>query len=430
MKISNQKFTILFLFISFITLVHAAEPKVKVTVTANHSDWVYQLGEKPTFKMVITQNGQPMKNVQVRYEIGPEKMPSTVKESKLLKEGELAVEANALTTPGFLRCTVSTEFENVKYEGLATAAFVPEQIQPTTTSPSDFKTFWDNGIAANAKIPMDAKMELLPSQCNDKVNVYMASIQNCAIGMRVYGILCVPKAPGKYPAVLQVPGAGVRPYKGDRSLAEKGVITFQIGIHGVPVNLDSVVYANLRFGALVGYPSFNMDNKESYYYKHVYLGCLRANDFICSLPEFDGVNLMVAGGSQGGALSIVTAALDPRVKALSALYPALCDLNGYQNGRAGGWPHLFTRPENLSKEKIETSRYYDVVNFSKLIKVPGFYSFGFNDVTCPPTSIYSALNSINAPKKVYIVKEAGHVGTTEQYSKVSEFVLQELHVVK
>jgi cephalosporin-C deacetylase len=173
-----------------------------------------------------------------------------------------------------------------------------------------------------------------------------------------------------------------------------------------------------------------MDNRDHYYYNHVYLGCLRANDFICSLPEFDGVNLMVAGGSQGGALSIITAALDPRVKALSALYPALCDLNGYQNARAGGWPHLFSKPENLSKEKIETSRYYDVVNFAKFINVPGFYSFGFNDVTCPPTSIYSALNSIKAPKSVFIVKEAGHVGTTEQYKKVTDFVLQELHVVQ
>ena len=430
MKIS--KFRIVYLslfFFTFYSLLQAAEPKIKVAVTADHSDWVYKLNEKPKFKIRVTQNGQTMNDVIIQYEIGHEKMKPIVKETKQLKNGELELEVNGMDTPGFLRCRVNAEFEHIKYEGLATAAFSPEKIQPTTSMPEDFKSFWEKSIVANGKIPMDVKMELLSAQSNEKVNVFHVNIQNGSLGMRVYGILCVPKAPGKYPAVLQVPGAGVRPYKGDLRLAEQGVITFQIGIHGIPVNLDSVVYANLKFGALVGYPGFNLENRDSYYYKHVFLGCLRANDFLCSLPEYDGVNLAVMGGSQGGALSIVTAALDTRVKALSCLYPALCDVNGYQYGRAGGWPHLFNNPENRTKEKVETSRYYDVVNFAKLLTAPGFYSFGFNDETCPPTSIYSAYNSITAHKEIYIVKEAGHAGQSEQYKRANEFILQHTMLV-
>lgn len=52
--------------------------------------------------------------------------------------------------------------------------------------------------------------------------------------------------------------------------------------------------------------------------------------------------------------------------------------------------------KSLSQEndKIETSKYYDVVNFARLIKVPGLYSWGYNDATCPPTSTYSAYNVI------------------------------------
>jgi cephalosporin-C deacetylase-like acetyl esterase len=46
-----------------------------------------------------------------------------------------------------------------------------------------------------------------------------------------------------------------------------------------------------------------MDNKDRYYYKRAYLGCVRANEFYNSLPQFDGQNLAVTGGSQGGALS-------------------------------------------------------------------------------------------------------------------------------
>jgi cephalosporin-C deacetylase-like acetyl esterase len=82
--------------------------------------------------------------------------------------------------------------------------------------------------------------------------------------------------------------------------------------------------------------NFNLDDRNRFYYKRVYLGCVRANDFIFSLPQFDGVNLAVTGGSQGGALSIITAGLDPRVKHLAAYYPALSDVTGYLKGRAGG----------------------------------------------------------------------------------------------
>ena len=67
----------------------------------------------------------------------------------------------------------------------------------------------------------------------------------------------------------------------------------------------------------------------------MYLGCVRANDFLMTRKRFDGKTLGVTGGSQGGALSIITAGLDPRVKLLAAYYPALADVTGYLNGRAG-----------------------------------------------------------------------------------------------
>ena len=108
---------------------------------------------------------------------------------------------------------------------------------------------------------------------------------------RLYGILCVPKAPGKYPALLNVPGAGVYPFYGDVVNAEKDIITLSIGIHGIPVNTDAEIYSNLNAGALSGYYVYNLDNKDRYYYKRVYPGCVRAVDFIFSLPEFDGSNM-------------------------------------------------------------------------------------------------------------------------------------------
>ena len=195
------------------------------------------------------------------------------------------------------------------------------------------------------------------------------------------------------------------------------MITFAIGIHGIPQTLPDDLYPNLSKGVLDDYAFYHLDDKDCYYYRRVYTGCVRALDFLCSLPEYDGENLGVIGGSQGGALAIVTAGLDTRVKALVAFYPALCDLTGYLHGRAGGWPAMFApQNQNLNNkpEKVATSRYYDVVNFARFIKAPGYYSWGYNDPTCPPTSTYSAYNVITAPKQLFIAHDTGHWRTKEQ----------------
>ena len=71
-------------------------------------------------------------------------------------------------------------------------------------------------------------------------------------------------------------------------------------------------------------------------------------------------------------------------------------------------------PYHAKNDKIETSKYYDVVNFARLLKVPGYYSWGFNDVTCPPTSIYAAYNVIRAPKRLFLAQDTGHWTYPEQ----------------
>ncbi len=370
-----------------------------------------------------------LRNTVVKYEVGPEKMEAIKKDSLAIANGTLNVEGGTMKTPGFLRCTVTAMVNGKAYRGLATAAFNPMQIEPTVENPSDFNSYWNNAKAELAAIPVDARMTLLPERCTENVNVYHVNLQNYKVGTRLYGILCVPKKEGKYPALLQVPGAGIRPYSGDIANAEKGVITFQIGIHGIPVDMDASVYNNLAAGALANYWNINLDDKDRYYYKRVYVGCVRANDFLTSLPQYDGKNLGVIGGSQGGALSIVTAALDSRVKFLASYYPALSDVTGYLKGRAGGWPHLFAKNNlsfNNTKEKINTAGYYDVVNFARQLKVPGIYTLGFNDETCPPTSMFAAYNVIGAPKELFIVPETGHWTFPEQREKLNAWIINKL----
>ena len=432
MKNSKSAFFLLFLMLfAGATMAQPVEQNVKVIIGPDHSNWVYKVGEMVKFNVSVLQYGNPLKNVKVVYELGPEKMNPEKRDSMQLSNGLTTIAAGTMKTPGFYRCVVTAEVNGKKYSSLATVGFDPEQIKPAAVSPNDFVQFWNNAKADLAKIPMDARMTLLPERSTEKVNVYHVNIQNFRLGSRLYGILCVPKKPGKYPALLRVPGAGIRPYNGDVATAEKGVITLEIGIHGVPVTMDPSVYANLGVGALSGYQAFNLEDRDRYYYKRVYMGCVRANDFLTSLPEFDGSTLGVTGGSQGGALSIVTAALDSRVKFLGAYYPALSDLTGFMIGRAGGWPHLFNKDNvntGSTPDKVKTTGYYDVVNFARLLKVPGMYSWGFNDVTCPPTSMYASYNVITAPKSLFLALETGHWMYPEQRENMDKWLQQQLKV--
>lgn len=402
---------------------------LQVRVSTDRPDWRYEPGQPVRFRIIALQDGHPVSGVKVNYRIGPEMVAARIDQTATLTADGLTVEGGTLNEPGFLRCIATVDQNGKTYRGLATAAFQPEKIQPTQQDPPDFDQFWATAKAALAKLPIDAKITPLPDYGNAAADCYHVNLQN--VGMsnapsRFYGVLCQPKAPGKYPALLSVPGAGVRPYRGLAEVAARGFLTLQVGIHGIPVTMDQSVYDSLGAGALANYNTFGLDNRDRYYYRRVYLGCVRANDFLTTRPKWDGVNLAVTGGSQGGALSIVTAALDPRVRGLAAYYPALSDVTGYLQNRAGGWPHMFRATEGVlshrSPDKIETTRYYDVVNFARRIKVPGLYSWGFNDETCPPTSMYSAYNVIPGRKKLLLALETGHNNVPEQVALVQAWL--------
>lgn len=399
-----------------------AERLIKVLVSPNHANWLFNPGEKVKFDIKVLKNNIPIAGAEIRYSISEDMMNPHKEGMVQTKEGTAILDAGTMKKPGFLRCQAYVRYEGNEYRGVSTVGFNPEKLEPATSLPEDFLSFWNTAKSKAAKVPMDVQMTLVPERCTEKVNVYHVNIQSYESYSRLYGMLTMPKTEGKYPAVLKLPGAGIRSYTGDVEHAANGMIIFEIGIHGIPVNMSGSVYTNLYMGALKGYHTFNLDNRDKYYYKRVYLGCVRAIDFLFSLPQFDGENLVSFGGSQGGALSIVTAGLDARVKGLVAFYPALSDMAGYMHGRAGGWPHMFDKKENQTVEKENTARYYDVVNFARQLRVPGFYTFGYNDMVCPPTTTYSVYNVIEAPKQLLVSEETAHYAYPEQWTAAWQWV--------
>ena len=401
---------IIFMAVMVSGYAQPARQYVTVVVSPDHADWVYKPGEEAHFTLYAIKDNVKLQGVTLQYEYGPEKLPAVFKGSvKTGKNGEATIKVPGAKAPGFVTVKASVELPSGNYSGYTTIGFDPYSIKPTTTLPDDFRSYWDDVLKKASEVPMDIRMTFSPEKSNDKADVYYVRVQSYRRGNYVYGVLTIPKGEGPFPAVLRLPGASVRGFSGPNPLAYEGMIVFEIGIHGIPVDQSPEIYSALQSGSLAGYAAMGLDNRDTFYYKKVYVGCVRAVDFLFTLDKFDKERLAVYGGSQGGMLSIVTSSLDDRVKYMVCHYPAFCDVTGYYNGRAGGWPHLFiNKNETNIQARINTSKYYDTVNFARFINIPGYYSWGFNDLTCCPTSTFSAYNVINAPKRLELALDAGH----------------------
>ena len=407
-----------------------------VTVQPDHQDWTYKTGEKATFTVNVLKSGTLLDNVRIDYAAGPE-MYQDVKKSGVLKDGTLKL-TGTMKQPGFYRVDVTAHVGGKDYKGACGAAFSPEQLQPSTVMPADFESFWQNAIAEARKTALEPTKRLLPERCTKDVNVYEVSFQNMSWGNRTYGILCVPVKEGKYPALLRVPGAGVRPYGGDIWTASQGAITLEIGIHGIPVTMEQGIYDDLNNGALKGYWEFGMDDRDKSYYKHVILGCIRALDYIEQYTPWNGKECGVTGSSQGGFLTLATAGLDKRITFYAPVHAALCDHTNWQRGAACGWPHYFYNRGERSEvrgersevrgEKIEVSRYYDGVNFARLIsdQQKGWFSFGYNDDVVPPTTAWATYNTVTGPKEISPYQATWHFWYQEQWDEWEEWLLKQM----
>ena len=400
---------------------------IVVMVSPDHKDWNYRVGEKVHFEVSVLKSSTLIDNVEISYEAGPEMYPD-VKKTTVLKDGTMKW-TGTMKQPGFYRLKVVAKVDGKEYSGACTAAFSPEKLVPTTVEPADFDAFWSKTLEEARWTALNPQRELLPDRSNEDVNVYQVSFQNIRWGSRTYGILSVPVKPGKYPALLRVPGAGARPYTGDTYTAPTKAIVLEIGIHGIDVTQPQTFYDNLMSGALNNYWNFGMDNRDDSYYKRVVVGCVRAVDYIASLPEWDGKNIGVTGASQGGFLSYATAALDKRITFLAAVHPALCDHTASLKGVACGWPHYFYWNKGKGMEKqIETSRYYDGVNFVRRITCPAWVSFGYNDDVVPPTTAYATYNLLKGQKTLSLYQQTAHFWYQEQWDEWLDWLRKQMKI--
>lgn len=94
---------------------------------------------------------------------------------------------------------------------------------------------------------------------------------------------------------------------------------------------NSARYSN---GTITNVVSKACWDKDEFYYRAVYMDCVKAIDFACAQSEIDPERIIVSGGSQGGALCSAVSALDGRVKLALADVPS----NSNLERRGGGCP--------------------------------------------------------------------------------------------
>ena len=426
---------------------------VQVVAMPSHGNSTYTVGEAATLCITALEGGSPLNGTKVYYKTGPEMLLPEGRDSVVFADGKAQIPLGTMQEPGFLACQYEfTAADGKRYSDLVKVAFSPEAITSYTPMPQDFGQFWQQALAEARKVDLEPEYFDVPDASNDELTTKLVRL-HVGKDKWFYAYLTIPRngslpigeggGRGSYPVVLCPPGAGSTKVFPSDYFGRQGMIYMKIEIHDNDPRIPDDEYNAMRTKKCDGYMRRGMASRDTYYYKDVYVGCARAIDFLCSLPEWDGRNVIVTGGSQGGALTIVTAALNDRVTLCAPFYPALCDLTGFLHHRAGGWPKFFAeqsvpRAERFTswykdgrvdipqEQAVETLQYFDVVNFARLLKVPTFMSWGYSDDTCSPTSVWAAWNTITAPKQKDVTPSSGHWRFPTSQQKCLEWMKQGL----
>lgn len=439
MKVKKQlkcqfanRWVLLVILLLMLTSIHAQSSRNDVlwVTTPSSTNWVYALNEEASISVSIYEYGILLDNVELKYTVGPELMPHDMEGSATIKNGKATLKIGTMNESGFRDCKLTVIVRGKTHKHHIKVGFEPEKLKPYTAFPDDFVRFWEEAKKEASKCPVKVEKVWVSEYSSDKLDCYLVKLQAYKKSQYVYGYLTIPKGKGKYPVVFSPPGAGIKPMNPLKDIfyAENGCIRFDMEIHGIRPDLDADTYKEISraFGKQNNsYLVNGLDDRDAYYMKKVYLSCVRALDYLTSLPEWDGKNLVAQGGSQGGALALITTGLDSRITACAANHPALSDMAGYKANRAGGYPHLFTKFTGMdTPEKLKTLEYYDVVNFARLIKVPVFMTWGYNDNVCPPTTSYTVYNLLDCPKEALITPVNEHWISTATRHYIMDWLKQ------
>ncbi|WP_294503706.1 acetylxylan esterase [uncultured Victivallis sp.] len=333
--------------------------------------------------------------------------PAVVNREVSAASGKFAL-THRLEVPGGIVCVAESEKSGKAAGGVL---FSPEKIRPADPVPDDFDRFWAENLAALDQVNPAAVRREPTAHQPQGVRVWDVEIP-CVGNAPVRGHLAIPEGarPGSLPVEVSFHGAGVVSARMPWEAKRLNRILFDVNAHGIPNGRDAEFYREYGRKQLHGYQHWFVNDRDRIYFKNMVLRACQALRFVRTLPEWDGRNLIVSGGSQGGFQALAAAGLDPRVSCVVAYVPAVCDVNGFRNGRAPSWPRFQEAGEYDPVRGGRAARYVDTANFASRIRNAAcFVSAGGRDLTSPAVSVYAAFNVIPSENKTIVLRpEGGH----------------------
>lgn len=305
-----------------------------------------------------------------------------------------------------------------------------QQYQGINPKPRDFDTFWRRGVSlakSHCATPQfgTAEVSFKGVEC---FNLFYNGLD----GARIHAKYLRPKAKhGKCPLVFLFHG-----YTGNagdwwEKLAwiNQGFAVVAMDCRGQSgLSVDSSQTSGLTYtGQFI---KGLLDEPERMVFCQMFLDIVILAEIMKALPEIDETKLAAHGGSQGGALSLVCAALVPEIRKVAVLYPFLTDYKkAYEIGcEASAYSELipFFRahdPRHERKQELfEKLGYIDVQNFSPMIQADVLWGVGLADTACPPITQFAAYNQLNCRKEIIIYPDYGHEFLPEFVDKCFLFI--------
>lgn len=194
------------------------------------------------------------------------------------------------------------------------------------------------------------------------------------------------------------------------ALARHGYLAIDIQVHGDEVDLP---HYQIHPGY---YDSFVYEPVEQFYFYRVYLNALQAVNYLASRPDVDASRIVAVGGSQGGRLSVVVGALDPRIKAIVPAIPHFANhpylvwadaCNACNEKRVPDLSKAVDGMDVLGPPADDTPRgrclaYYDIMNFAPDVTCPVMMNAGLIDFISPPSGVWPTFLRLGSADKTLV----------------------------
>jgi cephalosporin-C deacetylase len=302
--------------------------------------------------------------------------------------------------------------------------------------PADFDAYWDAALAEMHALGTQA--ELVPAEFQapeaECFHLYFHGVG----GSRVHAKYLRPKnSPGPHPAVVMFHGySGSSGDWSDKlSYVGQGFSVAALdcrGQAGLSEDAGQVGGNTLNGHIIRGLWDALNGEPEKLLFRQIFLDTAHLARIVMAMPEVDSTRVGATGGSQGGALTVACAALEPGIKRLAPIHPFLSDYQRVwdmdQAKDAYAELKTFFRnfdPRHENEQKVfEMLGYVDIQHLARRIRGEVLWAIGLMDTICPPSSQFAAYNKITAPKSLAVYPDFGHEGMPGLNDKIFQFLLE------